>query len=514
MHFRIPVRAFTMVLAGLLSAAGIGNSHDVQAAVDTTAVVATDSGRVRGAIGATTITFLGIPYAEAPLGERRWRPPVVRARSQGVLDAFQFGKHCPQPGTSVDSNASEDCLFLNVYVPRGPDGEISPQAKRPVMVWIHGGANASGASEMYGPTPMLDTGGVIVVTLNDRLGALGFLAHPAFYVESGTTGNWGLMDQQMALRWVQANIAAFGGDPGNVTLFGESAGGLDAINHLVSPLSAGRFARVILQSAAYQLITPSLATSETLAASFAEHVGCSDQTAACLRSKSTIDVLANSSNAYNQATVDGPVLPRTQLEALSTGHFNKVPVVQGANSHEGRFFIPPTLTKAGYQAFVAPAIAAATGKTVDQILVAYPANDDASAFEAASAAFGDVSFACTALVANNLLSESVPTYAYEFDDPAASALGAMHTAELKYLFNLNLGGQVVGPASLPVQSQMLADTMRRYWTNFARSSTPNGTGLPEWNPVSDQRVQRLIAPVPISESIGDYAAQHQCAFWA
>ena len=118
------------------------------------------------------------------------------------------------------------------------------------------------------------------------------------------------------------------------------------------------------------------------------------------------------------------------------------------------------------------------------------------------------------MAANNLLSQSVSTYAYEFDDPAASPLGAMHTAELKYLFNLNLGGQVVGPASLPVQSQMLADTMRRYWTNFARSSTPNGTGLPEWNPVSDQWVQRLIAPLPSSESSADYAAQHQCAFWA
>src|SRR5438876_3305937 len=180
-HFKISVRAYTVVLAGFLSAAGILSSHDVQAAVDTSAVVATNSGSVRGAIGATTITFLGIPYAEAPVGELRWRPPLVRARSQGVADALQFGKHCPQPGTVLDSNASEDCLFLNVYVPRGPDGEISPQAKRPVMVWIHGGANASGASEMYDPTPMLKTGGEIVVTLNYRLGPFGFLAHPALF---------------------------------------------------------------------------------------------------------------------------------------------------------------------------------------------------------------------------------------------------------------------------------------------------------------------------------------------
>jgi para-nitrobenzyl esterase len=191
------------------------------------------------------------------------------------------------------------------------------------MVWIHGGANSSGASDFYDPTPLVETGGVLIVTINYRLGALGFLAHPALDGEGHIAVNYGVIDQQLALRWVHDNIARFGGDPGNVTIFGESAGGLNVTTHLVSPLSAGLFQRAIIESGAYQLNTPSLAASEARGIAFAKQVGCTDQSAACLRSKSLADVLANSGGvygtAYNQSTVDGQVLPATRSRQSPRG---------------------------------------------------------------------------------------------------------------------------------------------------------------------------------------------------
>jgi para-nitrobenzyl esterase len=504
-----------LIIAAFPSAtrvAGAGEAH---------AVVVTDSGPVRGAIGPTAITYLGIPYAEAPVGDLRWRAPRPRARWSGVLDATAFGRHCPQPGSALDPAASEDCLFLNVYVPRGdgrPDGASvgtapGPRAGRPVMVWIHGGGNTGGTGESYDPTPLGETGGVVVVTLNYRLGPFGFLAHPALRADGDAAGNLGVMDQQQALRWVRANVDRFGGDPGNVTLAGESSGGLDTLTHLVSPLSAGLMHRVIVQSGAYGLDTPSLASSEALGAAFATRLGCVDQSAACLRSTSTVDVLASAAGgaSYNRSTVDGRVLPETQLAALRAGRINRVTVLQGANSHEGRFFLPPTLTADGYRTVLA-LIAAATGKSLDRIHAAYPLG--ASPFEAASAAYGDAAYACSASAVNKLLSLRVPTYGYEFDDAGASPLGATHSAELRYLFNLSFGGiPAGGPGSLPAPSQELARTMRVYWTSFARSGDPTSGGVPGWRPYADGRVQLLGAPSPSGASAANYDVRHNCAFW-
>jgi para-nitrobenzyl esterase len=289
-------------------------------------VVQTNNGPVRGTIRSTTITFFGIPFAEPPVGDLRWRPPEPHRRWKAARDATQFGAHCPQPDTAPQPNASEDCLFLNVYVPTdadNPSRALLHNQHRPVMVWIHGGANSSGASDFYDPTPLVETGGVLIVTINYRLGALGFLAHPALDGEGHIAVNYGVIDQQLALRWVHDNIARFGGDPGNVTIFGESAGGLNVTTHLVSPLSAGLFQRAIIESGAYQLNTPSLAASEARGIAFAKQVGCTDQSAACLRSKSLADVLANSGGvygtAYNQSTVDGQVLPATRSRQSPRG---------------------------------------------------------------------------------------------------------------------------------------------------------------------------------------------------
>jgi para-nitrobenzyl esterase len=215
--------------------------------------------------------------------------------------------------------------------------------------------------------------------------------------------------------------------------------------------------------------------------------------------------------AFNQSTVDGSVLPESQIAALSAGHVNRVPVIQSVNSHEARFLLSTALTEAGYQA-TAAGVAAATGKPIDRILARYPVNS--TPFDAASDMYGDAAFACTAEVSSLLLSNAgMRTHLAHFDDPAASFLGAMHTAELKYLFNLNLGGSVVGPSSLPAPSQALATTMRAYWTRFASSGNPNSADQPEWRPISDGQVQSLVAPVPSALSLAGFSAQHHCDFW-
>ena len=244
-------------------------------------LVVTEQGAVQGVTTAQGREFLGIPYAAPPVGALRWQPPQPAARRQQTLIADRFANNCPQFGTPFGLQSfNEDCLFLNVYTPRVGSG----LRKDPVMVWIHPGAFQFGESNDWDPRKMVDRG-VVVVTLNYRLGALGFLAHPALTAESRdrSSGNYGLMDQQAALRWVRRNIARFGGDANNITLFGESAGGLSVHAHLASPKSKGLFERAIVQSGAYSIDTPSLTTAEATGLAFGSLVGCATQDAQCLR---------------------------------------------------------------------------------------------------------------------------------------------------------------------------------------------------------------------------------------
>jgi para-nitrobenzyl esterase len=260
-------------------------------------LVFTFSGPVRGTVSSPGVhEFLGIPYATPPVGNLRWRPPVPHAPWFTPLEATQFGNHCPQPASPFGiASVTEDCLFLNVFAPASSDF-FHPH---PVMVWIHGGAFVFGESNDYDPTAMAQDG-VIVVTINYRLGALGFLAHPAFAAEptdpdragdfqTGFAGDYGLMDQQLALAWVRDNILFFGGDPLNVTVFGESAGGLSVFSQLQSPPAAGLFHKAIIESGAYSLDTQTLAAAEAAGTTFAASTGCASQTAparprpACVR---------------------------------------------------------------------------------------------------------------------------------------------------------------------------------------------------------------------------------------
>jgi para-nitrobenzyl esterase len=243
-------------------------------------VVGTANGAVRGLASGAVDEFLGIPYAAPPVGALRWRPPQPAASWPGVRDATQFAPHCPQPPSPFgQASVSEDCLFLNVFTP----SHQKPRSHNAVMVWIHGGALVTGESDDYNPAKLV-ADGVTVVTINYRLGALGFLAHPALADANGQSGDYGLMDQQAALRWVQRNIASFGGNPRNVTIFGESAGGLSTLSQVASPQARGLFDGAIAESGSYNLMQASLSGAEAAGEAFAANAGCASQTAACLRS--------------------------------------------------------------------------------------------------------------------------------------------------------------------------------------------------------------------------------------
>src|SRR5579871_262607 len=268
-------------------------------------IVRIDDGLVRGASAAGVDSFLGIPYAAPPTGDLRWRPPRPAAGWTGVRDATAFGPSCPQAPSpfAPPGPFSEDCLYLNVYAPASRGGF----GGRPVLVWIHGGGLVQDAARDYDGTK-LAADGVVVVTINYRLGALGFLAHPALAARpGGSAGNYGLMDQQAALRWVQRNIARFGGDPDNVTIAGQSAGGLSVLAQMVSPGARGLFQRAIVQSGAFALNQQPLATAEAAGEKFATAVGCPDQTAACLRNVPVSELVAKF-GVEIPGVVDGSVL--------------------------------------------------------------------------------------------------------------------------------------------------------------------------------------------------------------
>jgi para-nitrobenzyl esterase len=496
----------------------------------------TFSGPVRGTVSSAGVReFLGIPYAAAPVGNLRWRPPVPHAPWFQTLDATQFASHCPQtPSPFGIASTTEDCLFLNVFTPElnagGGFGGL-----RPVMVWIHGGALVDGESNDYDPTAFVKDG-VIVVTINYRLGILGFLAHPAFAAEktdpdydgdfaAGSAGDYGLMDQQLALRWVRDNIVFFGGDPLNVTIFGESAGGLSVFSQLASPSAANLFQKAIIESGAYQQTTQTLATAEASGTAFAAAAGCSSQTAACLRALQVSTILANQNPAGYTPNIDGNFLPLSLGTALATGQFHHVPIIQGSNHDEWRLFTaldfdltigPIGNNEAAYEA----ALASLVGPGAPFVAAEYPLASFPSADLAFATAGTDVVFACPAYGADLSMSQFVALSAYEFNDenapqdflpPVSFPYGAAHASELQYLFNLPI---TVPRPPLNAQQLQLSSDMQQYWSNFAKSGTPNGSGLPPWQKFNalEGHFQSLIPPSPAQETT--FAANHKCAFWA
>lgn len=526
---RIPqlsrLRASAALMAGLaLTACGSSGGGDdppaalPQVAAPDVTVVKTDKGSVKGVEAAGGLRFLGIPYAAPPTGERRWKAPEPAAAWTDTRDASKFGGTCPQAGGAFGgASTSEDCLYLNVYTPKG-DGPF------PVMVWIHGGAFTAGESNAYDTSKFVEQG-VAVVTLNYRLGALGFLAHPALTTEQGASGNYGLMDQQAALKWVKSNIAAFKGNPDNITIFGESAGGFSVMSHLASPLAAGLFNKAIIQSGAYSLGQPTLAQAETAGTSYANAAGCTDQSISCLRGL-TVEKILGTTLASVSPIVDNRVLTTSVRNAFTTGNFNKVATIEGSNTDEysllsaARMDLAPAvgpITASNYQARVS-ALTAATGKSFAEIDAEYPQGDYPTLAEAYDAIATDLLFACSSRTAARLRTASgTPVYAYEFNDQNAPMIylppatrprwGAYHAAEIQYLFPTTRTGVAYTAGQEALKQQMVS-----YWTQFAKTGNPNGSG-PNWSAYSSTADTRMSLEPGTSRTTSDFAARHHCAFW-
>jgi para-nitrobenzyl esterase len=490
--------------------------------------VATGNGVVRGLTVDGTSSFRGLPYAAAPTGDLRWRAPQAAPSWQGERDATSYAPACPQaPGISPPGGFSEDCLYLNVSTPA-----LHPAVKRPVLVWIHGGGLTADSGSNYDGTKLAKAGAV-VVTINYRLGALGFLAHPAFASgPGGAAGNYGLMDQQAALRWVQQNIGRFGGDPRNVTIAGESAGGLSVLAHVTSRSSKGLFQRAIVQSGAFALEQESLAQAKAFGKDFAVKVGCADQSAECLRRVPVQTLVDNISTATAliPGAVDGAVLKEPIGTALAAGRFNKIPILNGSNhDEEALFTLGGRVVSRGYNvAYTSPVtaenyesnIAAALRISPAQaaaIAAEYPLSAYSSPDKAFGTLIGDATFACGAQQVSTWTAHRVPTYGYEFNDdtapflfaPAGTLSVATHGSELWYLFDLP---NAPFPAPLNAEQTALADAMRAAWVRFAATGSPS-THSTYW-PSFGHRGKVVSLELPAPRVSADFAARHHCATFA
>ena len=470
------------------------------------AVVHTVHGPVRGEVNDGLRVFRGIPYAAAPVGELRWKPPQAPAAWQQPRPALAFGTPCWQPRLEGfygrgPIERSEDCLYLNVWS-RAAEGESLP-----VMVWIHGGALLIG----HGHLPMYDGGaltrkGVVVVSINYRLGVLGFLAHEELSAESpaGASGNYGILDQVAALEWVRDNIAAFGGNPNNVTIFGESAGSWSVCYLVASPLARGLFHRAIGQSGGCFSAQPLLAegsaagrSGHAVGASLAELLGAADL--AALRTVPAATLYAKIDEAqWNQGGlvyVDGHLLPEQPAALVASGKHNRAPVLLGSTADEGTTlsFGTPDIDEAGLRANLAQFSA----DHADQLFDAYtegeaerePEGETPDYQRAEQQFLSDRYFAWQMRTwARHQAANGDPAYLYYFSHVPdlggeyGTSLGAFHAAEIPYAFgNIHLGfgdgGQALAQRDSDVE---VARLMTGYWTNFAKTGDPNGEGLPSW----------------------------------
>jgi para-nitrobenzyl esterase len=508
-----------------------GGQPSADADSGTAPIVTINNGVVRGSVVPGGYAFRGLPYATPPTGNLRWCPPRPSADWPGVRDATRFAPSCPQPqNPALTGPTSEDCLYLNVYT---PTLRSSDEGGLPVLVWVHGGRFTLGAGRDYDGTK-LAADGIVVVTINFRLGALGFLAHPALASRpGGPSGNYGLMDQQVALRWVQGNIRRFGGDPHNVTIAGQSSGGTSVLAHLVSRGSRGLFHQAIVQSGSFALTQQSLAAAEADAEAFAARAGCPDQTADCLRHLPVEDLVSNFPGAAIPGVVDGAVLEESVGTALAAGRFARVPILNGINHDEQREFVtgaeavsggafvpvPEPVTAESYQRVIA-SVKGVPAARAAAIAAEYPLGAYPSPPVAFSTLVSDADFAYPALQIDQWASKWVPTFAYEFNDdnaplryppPLTGPPVATHKSEFPYLFDLP-----DAPLQEPLSpdQQTLAASMRAAWVNFAASGNPSSPAVPwpAFGGADSAQMLSLVPPRPQLET--DFASRHHCAFWA
>ena len=490
-------------------------------------VIKTDGGQLRGAMDGGAVKYLGIPYAAPPIGNLRWKAPQPPARWEAVRDATVFGNRCAQTtavGEFGAPSTSEDCLFLNVFVPNRPTNG----KKLAVMFWIPGGGLFAGGSNEYNAKGLVEDGNVIVVTMNYRLGLLGFFAHPE--IDEGDRHalvNYGLLDQQFALRWVRSNIASFGGDPDNVTVFGESAGAVSIYGHLVSPASAGLFHKAILESGLTFIAKPNLVVplsdAVVLGQRFAAAMGCKNNAADCLRSLPVQRIIDQQMPFLAGLVTGGAVVPESLETALRAGRFNRVPIINGTNHDEWRWPVARTELRSGKPLQAdqyRPALIDFFGPTGTKVEAEYPLAKFKSPSEALAASQTDAYFACAALKSNESIARYRPVYGYEFnyaDAPmympkASFPYGAAHTVELQFIFPQFHGGSGT-MHELSASEKELATTMRRYWTNFAKNGNPNSAGLPAWPKFTRESDLVMSMNLPQPSSITTFRSDHHCGFW-
>jgi para-nitrobenzyl esterase len=482
-----------------LSCAKVGGPMPADSPAVRGPIATAPAGRVEGRRDGTLHVFKGIPYASPPVGEARWRAPASMPQWSGVKQAVEFGPACTQPtprDTSIYSNdlrpTSEDCLTLNIWAPAGA-------FRAPVFVWIHGGALLTGSSKesMYDGA-RLAAHGIVVVSINYRLGVLGFLAHPQLSAESplGVSGNYGLLDQIEALRWIKRNVGAFGGDPSQVTIAGESAGGLSVMYLMASPDARGLFSKAIAQSA-YMISTPELKQSR-FGAPAAEEAGT--KLAAALHAADLGALRAMEPQALTDAAaaasfapfgvIDGHVLPRQLVEVFDRGEQAHVPLLAGFNSGEIRslvFLAPPSPSSPSEYERV---IRERYGDLADEFLQLYPGN---TLRESILATTRDALYGWTSerLVAKQT-ALGLPAFLYLFDHgyPSADAAGlkGFHASELPFVF----GTMTQTPPHWPkvpdtLEEAALSAAMLDYWSSFVRSGRPSAANAPDWPPFGSHR---------------------------
>ena len=534
------------VLPASASPQGLHDGHVVDQANGP--IVMTLDGAVRGVVRNGVDAFLGIPYAAPPVGNLRWRPPLPATTREGVLDATHYAADCPQVtelGAFAGPNStSEDCLYLNVFTTALPKMGLR---LRPVLLWLHGGGNIAGESNDYDATK-LATGGpygtpIVVVTINYRLGLLGFLSVTALNSEGHPWGNYGILDQQAALRWVRDNIARFGGDSTRVALGGQSAGSQDTSANLISPLAAGLFDRAINQSGpASSLKTAAAALS--LGNAFAAAAGCANS--ACLRKLSVARILqlegtATATGPYTTGPfVDGTVIPIRPETAWRTGRYNHMPIMGGATEDESLFSLavaeyfsgPPRAPLAPTQYVV---------HTPAKIRAEYPLSDYGGDAVLAEDRLRTDPWKCRDLHVLKLQAASdgrFPVYGYDFTyrnspfyfpqmpDPY-SPTGhfrplAYHTADIQYLFRdwhggilgVNLDPATGRPRELRGAEAALSDQLVAAWTRFVATGDPNGAGAPHWPVLTKTSPTLLRQDIPNSiETEAQYRARFKCKYW-
>lgn len=509
MRYILPALCLTAVL--------LAAAHVPCPAEPLSCTVTIASGPITGLTEGDVEGYKGIPYAAPPVGDLRWRPPQPVEPWTTPRACTAFGPSCPQKGDELlvtPGPFSEDCLYLNVWT------AAQAGQRRPVMFWIHGGGFIQGgaAQSVYDGTALARQG-VVVVTINYRLGPYGFLAHPALAAEAGdgTSGNYGLMDQIAALKWVQTNIARFGGDPGNVTLFGESAGAVSVNLLLCSPLARGLFHRAIAQSGAVPENIPNQQEARERGLKYAAKLGVtgSGPTAlAQLRAKSSAELLAAfartsplpGSGHRDCLCVDGRVLTEPPAEVFTARRQAAVPYMAGTNRDEGTLYLRnlPIKTVAGYQA----GLRALFGDQAAAVAALYPALTDAEVPGAVAAILGDAFVSGTRRAVRWMAAVQPHTYLYHFTRTNAISdrlgMGCFHGLEIPYVFG---SGTMLRMAP---RERELSALMIGYWTRFAATGDPNGGGAPVWPAYTEAADQHLELNLP--PRVGSGLRKEQCDF--